>query len=762
MWHSELAVLQEISILSFSESEEKMAEEVIEKASRIFGVRCLVLLIGKPSSRHISGIWGFRNNRSAALYMKKHKDTPNVFTKDLGNKGELGYIFMEQSLPISENEKKFYTIFCRRIEEVLRMRSIHNDLMESEERYRKMVENNLTGVYIIQDYKFVYVNPTLAKIFGYGSPGEIIGLSPLDLTAKKDRARVKKNIRKRIKGEVESIRYQFLGRKKNGETFECEVFGSRIELYGKLAVSGTILDISERKEAEKILREGEKRYRALFNNANDAIFLMHKTRFIECNAKTRKIFGCSSANIIGKTPWKFSPPAQPDGRNSKEKAMEKINAALKGKPQFFYWKHIRLDGTPFDAEVSLNRVIISGETFIQAIVRDITVRKQLREQLQRAQKMEALGEIAGGIAHDFNNLLTGAIGNVEIALESVKPNSPLYSNLQHIRQIANRAAKLTHQLLLYSRRELLTMEFFYLEDTLEDMIPMLKRLIPENIEIETHFSKEKNVVYGDVGAFEQIMLNLCSNARDAMPKGGKLIIKTGKIYAGARYVNTHPWMKSGKYVSLSVSDTGKGMDKDTIQRIYDPFFTTKEPGKGTGLGLAMVYSIVKQHKGFINAYSELGKGTTIEIFIPIRKGKVKSVSAKKRKIKSVSGKTILIVEDEDIVRNMMKEALIFKGYKVFTALDGKEGLKIYKRHKGEIDLIITDLIMPKLGGEDLYKILSRKETKLPFIFISGYPPTDIHFGIYRKEGIAYLPKPFSLDDLFSRITGVLKKDNAGG
>jgi len=267
------------------------------------------------------------------------------------------------------------------------------------------------------------------------------------------------------------------------------------------------------------------------------------------------------------------------------------------------------------------------------------------------------------------------------------------------------------------------------------------------------------VVYGDVGAFEQIILNLCSNARDAMPKGGKLIIKTERVYASLQYVKTHPWVKPGKYVLLSVSDTGKGMDKNTIQRIYDPFFTTKEPGKGTGLGLSMVYSLVKQHKGLIHTSSELGKGTIVEILIPIRKEKVKYTHREKKKIKFGGGETILIVEDEGIVRNMMKEALISKGYKIFTASDGKDGLKIYKKHKEEINLIITDLIMPELSGEDLYKKLSAIKEDIPFIFISGYPPTDINARISRKKGIVYLSKPFTLDDLFSRISGILKKDN---
>jgi len=759
MWHSEIAVLHEISALSLSELEEDVTEEIVEKASRLFGVRRLAFLIGKPSSRYISCIWGFRNKNTVNIYIKRHRKFPNVFTMDLGTEGELGYIFMEQSSAISEREEKLFTIFCRRLEDVLKMKKMHNDLQESETRYRKMVENNVVGVYIIQDYKFVYVNPVMAKMFGYKSPAEIIGLSPFDLTLKKDHTRVRKNIRKHIKGEAKSIRYQFHAKRKDGTTFECEVFDSRIDLYGKPAVSGTIIDISEREKAEKALIESEKRYRALFNNANDAIFLMDRSKIIECNPKTLEMFGCSSSDIIGKTPWKFSPPTQPDGRNSREKALEKINAAFEGKSQFFYWRHIRLDGTPFDAEVSLNRIIIEKKSFIQAIVRDITVRKEIEEQLQRAQKMETLGEIAGGIAHDFNNLLTGIIGNVEIALEGVSPDSPLYSILQHIRQIANRAAKLTHQLLLYSRRELLTMKLFYLENILEDMIPMLKRLIPENIVIETIFSKKKNVVYGDVGAFEQIILNLCSNARDAMPKGGKLIIKTERVYASLQYVKTHPWVKPGKYVLLSVSDTGKGMDKNTIQRIYDPFFTTKEPGKGTGLGLSMVYSLVKQHKGLIHTSSELGKGTIVEILIPIRKEKVKYTHREKKKIKFGGGETILIVEDEGIVRNMMKEALISKGYKIFTASDGKDGLKIYKKHKEEINLIITDLIMPELSGEDLYKKLSAIKEDIPFIFISGYPPTDINARISRKKGIVYLSKPFTLDDLFSRISGILKKDN---
>jgi CheY-like chemotaxis protein len=370
--------------------------------------------------------------------------------------------------------------------------------------------------------------------------------------------------------------------------------------------------------------------------------------------------------------------------------------------------------------------------------------------------MEALGRLAGGVAHDFNNLLTVIKGHSDMLLEQVKPADPLYTNSEQIQKAANRAASLTRQLLAFSRRQVLQPRVVDLNALIKDMGPLLKRLTREDIEFVVQLNAELPRVKADPGQIEQVLLNLIVNASDAMPQGGKLIVESLDVTVDAEFAKTRAALEPGDYIALRVSDTGHGMDPATKARIFEPFFTTKEQGKGTGLGLAMVYGVVKQSNGFIYVESELGLGTQFEIYLPQVNEKLGSVSGEKTSaLTRRIVKTVLVVEDEEAVRTLVSEYLISMGYRVLAAGDGTEALEIAERLGEEIHLLLTDVVMPKMRGPELAARLKIIIPKLKIIYMSGY--LDQNDGNRSfLEGAFFLDKPFSRDVLARLVDEALR------
>ncbi|HMD40387.1 MAG TPA: ATP-binding protein [Candidatus Acidoferrum sp.] len=391
------------------------------------------------------------------------------------------------------------------------------------------------------------------------------------------------------------------------------------------------------------------------------------------------------------------------------------------------------------------------------ILQNNEVQKQhLEEQLQQSQKMEALGRLAGGVAHDFNNLLTVIKGHSDMLLERVKPQDPIYANSEQIQKAANRAASLTRQLLAFSRRQVLQPRVVDLNALIKDMGPLLKRLTREDIEFLVHLNAELGRVKADPGQIEQVLLNLVVNASDAMPQGGKLIVESRDVSVDAELAKNRPALEPGEYVLLRVSDTGYGMDAATKARIFEPFFTTKEQGKGTGLGLAMVYGVVKQSNGFIYVESEVGVGTQFEIYLPQVNEKIEATPREKIAAPAQrSLKTILVVEDEEDVRTLVSEYLISMGYRVLTACDGTEALEIAQRLGKEIHLLLTDVVMPKMRGPELAERLKPILPKLKIIYMSGYLEQNEGNRSFL-EGAYFLDKPFSRDVLARQIEEALR------
>ena len=394
--------------------------------------------------------------------------------------------------------------------------------------------------------------------------------------------------------------------------------------------------------------------------------------------------------------------------------------------------------------------------------RDITERKQIEAQLLQSQKMETIGTLAGGVAHDFNNILTAIVGNAELGMQYLDPDHHPYDDLDEIKKAAIKASDLTNQLLSFSRRQVLKKQSFNLNQVVEDLLKMLKRILGEDIELKTRFSRSLPPVFADKGQIDQILMNLVTNARDAMPGGGRLFIKTRSVQSNhlAKHQNGK---KSGKaYVQLTVTDTGLGMDKETQAHIFEPFFTTKELDKGTGLGLAVVYGIVKQHEGHLEIESDIDKGTTFKIFLPAATERQEKRRQTKNRLNTWQGgsETILIVEDEEIVRNVAVRIVSGLGYKVLLAKNGEEAMEIFNPEKNSIDLVLMDVVMPKESGPEVYKKMSSINPKLPVLFVTGYDAESKVSNLtqdFNQALIALLQKPYSKEILGQKIRELLDK-----
>ena len=422
------------------------------------------------------------------------------------------------------------------------------------------------------------------------------------------------------------------------------------------------------------------------------------------------------------------------------------------------------------AEKDLRAAYDQSVAYAQELKEQIEERKRMEEekkkveaQLFQAQKMEAVGRLAGGVAHDFNNLMTVVIGHSDLMLMRLSKEDPLYNNVEEIRKAGERAASLTQQLLAFSRKQILKSKVINVNEIITNMKNMLRRLIGEGVQLQTALGSELGRVECDPAQIEQVFMNLVINARDAMPKGGKITIETTNVDLDETYASKHGIeLKPATYVLLEVSDTGIGMNKEVQNQIFEPFFTTKEKGEGTGLGLSTVYGIVKQSGGFIWAYSEVGLGTTFKIYLPVVYKELESVQKEQTPVSDLRGsETILVVEDDDSVRNMTRYVLQEYGYKVLEASSGEEALQISKLHTEPIQLLLTDVIMFKMSGRDLAKLLEsyRQETKV--LYMSGYTESAIALHGVLRQDVEFIEKPFSPKGLARKVREVLNAPKNG-
>jgi two-component system cell cycle sensor histidine kinase/response regulator CckA len=519
----------------------------------------------------------------------------------------------------------------------------------------------------------------------------------------------------------------------------------------------------ERKRAEQELQESEERYRLLFESNPQPMWVydLETLAFLAVNKSAVNHYGYSREDFLAMTIKDIRPtediPALDDFLAS---SFERVSAGS-------IWRHRKKDGNIIEVEITAHSLVFDDRRAELVLAHDITERHRLEtallaseEQLRQSQKLEAIGQLAGGVAHDFNNLLTAINGYSALALRRVGDNHPISSYLEEIKKAGDRAANLTRQLLAFGRKQLLQPLAINLNDIVGDMIKLLKRLIGEDVQLVTRPGTGLKQIKADPGQLEQVLVNLVVNARDAMPRGGTVTIETANMTLDGAYASAHVGVTPGEYVMLAISDTGTGMDQDTRLRVFEPFFTTKEKGKGTGLGLSTVYGIIKQSGGNVWVYSELGKGTTFKVYLPQAEDDVNARQESKADVAMRRGsETVLLVEDEDMVRNLTSELLEESGYVVLSASGGQEALNFGKKHNDRIDLLITDVVMPKISGKEVAEQLKKIHPETKVLFMSGYTDEAIvHHGIVDSH-IAFIQKPFSENALTRKVREVLDSEN---
>ncbi len=371
--------------------------------------------------------------------------------------------------------------------------------------------------------------------------------------------------------------------------------------------------------------------------------------------------------------------------------------------------------------------------------------------------MDTVGQLAGGIAHDFNNILTAMTGYGHLLKMKLKEEDPLRSYADNILLLSDKAANLTKSLLAFSRKQIINPRPIDLNEIIKRIDHLLSRIIGEDIRLQTTLSEKALIVMADPGQAEQVLMNLATNARDAMPKGGILTIRTEIVAIDNGFIKGHGFGKEGKYALISLTDTGAGMERETREKIFEPFFTTKEVGKGTGLGLAMVYGIIKQHEGHINVYSELGRGTTFRIYLPLIRAEAEEIKPEAIQTVEKGTETVLLAEDETEVREFTRELLEENGYQVITAIDGQDAINKFKGYKNEIQFVLLDVIMPNKNGKEAYDEIKQIKPDIKVLFMSGYPADIIHKHGIIEKGFAYIEKPASPTKLLQKIREVLGK-----
>jgi PAS domain S-box-containing protein len=879
---------------------------------------------------------------------------------------------------------------------------IETALRQSEERFRLLAESSLTGVYLIQHQKFIYVNQSFASTFGY-TVQEIVGkLAPIDLTHRDDRARVLENIRRRIAGEIEGIRYEFKGIRKDGSITHLEVYGRRIEYAGEVGILGTLIDVSERKrgedqlryqamllqhvsdgvlsfdtngiirtwnkaaegifgytaeeaigrrseelvkfeyvspkfeeayvrlqktgsstaevrittksgrvitaiasasmvkdslgthlgylvvtrditeakQAEALLRENEHRYRSIVENLTQAYYEAdRRSVFTYCNPGLLLISGYTEQELLGTSSFRLVAPAHREkvmatykkwledkrsdmslefqvqtkkGRtlwveqithfefdvngvfvkasnflreiDERKQAEEEIKRSHEQYERFFmenltgvyistpegrllacnpaFLRIFRFSSmeealatnlsvlyrSPAERQQLLSRLhrerkleyhelqMVSREgnplylianiigrfddggrlVEIQGYLFDDTKRRQLEETLRQTQKLESIGTLASGIAHDFNNLLGIIIGHASLLLRVQHDRAGLEQSVDAITKAAQRGASLVKQILTFARKTESTFEQFDLNVLIKEMAKIVRETFPKIIELQTVLGNDVPPILADATQLQQVLLNLCVNARDAMPKGGTLTLATSRV-SSLQMAGRFPNVRAPEYAMLTVKDTGLGMDEQTRQRMFEPFFTTKKPGKGTGLGLAVVHGIVQAHDGFINVESVVGRGTNFTIYLPAAQPtalEYGSVGQLRSEVRGGS-ETILIVEDEESLRNLLSDLLAANGYTVLAASDGHEALQLFQQHQSNIALVVSDMGLPRMTGHDLFHEIRKIDPRAKVILASGFIEPSTRSELLKTGVQDFLLKPYSNEDILVKVRHVL-------
>jgi len=622
--------------------------------------------------------------------------------------------------------------------------------------------------------RIVLANAQAERLFGY-TREELIGQSVEMLVPEgaraiheAHRARYERNPRRRPMG----VGMELLARRRDGSEFPAEISLSAVTTRSGILVAAAIRDVTERNRADA-------KFRSLLDAAPDAMLCIDADgRILLMNAEAEKVLGYSREELVGQQVEILVPEAVRAlhvGHRAEYAASPQRRPMGAGRQLAVR----RRDGSEFPAEISLSALETDNGLLVSAAIRDVTERLEVQAEAERlraeaereryearvhqSQRLESLGQLAGGVAHDFNNLLAVILNYAAFVKEEVSEAAnpsdarweSVISDIGQIELAAQKATRLTHQLLSFARRDVARPEVVGLNGVIAEVERLLHRTIGEHVVLVTDLKDDLWPVLADPGQVEQVLVNLAVNARDAMPMGGTLIIETENVDVDEGFAATRPEVSPGRYVSLRVSDTGEGMSEDVLARAFEPFFTTKADGEGTGLGLATVYGIVRQHGGYAQLYSEVGIGTTFTALLPATHGDVGAAGRPADRRRASGGETVLVVEDEEALREVTRRLLARSGYSVIAAASGKEAIDAVARHDGPVDLVLTDVVMPQMLGRQVAEEIRQLRPGVRVVFMSGYAQPVLGAQGTLEEGMVLLSKPFSEPDLLGKVREAL-------
>jgi two-component system, cell cycle sensor histidine kinase and response regulator CckA len=629
------------------------------------------------------------------------------------------------------------------------------ELQRREERFRSLLENALDIITVIdQNGNIQYASPSVERVLGY-RPEQLLGIHAVSLIHPQDAPRII-SAWKTGKATMPTTAECRL-KHRDGRWRVLEAIGH--SLLDDPIVAGVVInarDITERKEAEEGLRDANERLRAVIEASPLAIYAIDlKGCVLGWNRAAETIFGWTETETIGNE----LPIVPLEGRAEFHELLAWARAGKTTGP--FESRYMRKDSVSID--VNIWSSLLRGESgqvmAVVVVVADVTERRRLEEQFRQSQKMEAIGRLAGGVAHDFNNLLTVITGYSQLALTRMPASTEVVADLQEVLDAADRAASLTKQLLTLSRRQVVKPTLLDLNTVVNDMQRMFTRIIGEDIQFQTRLSPGLRQVRADRGQLELVLLNVCVNARDAMPGGGQLIIESANVDLNSNDVPARTVSNlSGPCAMIAITDTGCGMNAQVRAHIFEPFYTTKEPGKGTGLGLSTSYGIVRQHGGDIWVYSEPGAGTTFKIYLPAADPHAVDPKSKTQAIAVGGTETILVVEDDPTVADGMREALEMHGYRILLATEPALALEIATGHAHPIHLLLSDMVLQTAHGVDLARQISRLRPGIKMLFVSGYTDAPAPGQPFLEPGVAFLEKPFAPEALAAKVREVLQED----
>jgi two-component system cell cycle sensor histidine kinase/response regulator CckA len=634
----------------------------------------------------------------------------------------------------------------------------HARLRDRELRFRRLFESGVAGVTIADfDGNFKEANDAFLQMLGYTRQEMLAGklnwevITPHDHLVSDSEARAQL----RATGFLPLRERAYVH--KDGRHIAA--------LVGSAALEGTsecisyVTDISGRKRSEEALRSSEERYRTLFDESPFPKFLFdfETHRFLAVNETAIRRYGFTRDELLAMTLEDLRP------REDVPALLASPDGTVPGITGPRAWRHRKKDGGLIDVEITVHKFGLEGRPCGLAVAVDVTERKRTDEQARQSQKMEAIGSLAGGISHDFNNLLSVILSYTGMIVEDLKQADPMRADLEEVLAAGKRAADLTRQLLAFSRQQVLQPRILDLNAVVGGVANMVRRLVGEDVDLTVRGDPALGTVSADPGQIEQVLMNLVVNARDAMPGGGKLTIETSNVDLDAAYAAAHAGVVAGAYAMLAVTDTGSGMTHATRARIFEPFFTTKERGKGTGLGLATVFGIVRQSGGTVSVYSELGEGTSFKVYLPLVAGDSATVLTAVPSDGRVrrGSETVLLVEDEAPVRVLARTILERSGYHVLEAQSGGDALLICEQHRARIHLLLTDVIMPRMSGRELAERLAPLRPEMKVLYMSGYTDDSIvRHGILESD-VAFLQKPITPETLTQRLREVLESAPGG-